>query len=172
MSIQRWDPWGEMMSLREAMDQLLRESFVRPAQLLGQQVGTSGTAMGMPIDIQETDDAFLIRATMPGVRPDDVSIQIKGDTLQISGTLHEEHEEEREAEGRVRWLMRERRAGRFERTITLPATVKAEQAEATLEHGILSLRIPKAEEARARSIPVRTGGSAQAIDTQARERSG
>ncbi|MFO7271596.1 Hsp20/alpha crystallin family protein [Sphaerobacter thermophilus] len=171
MSITRWDPWSEMMSLREAMDQLLRESFVRPATSM---LRSGSLGMGIPLDVRETDDAYIVKATMPGVRPDDVSIQITGNTLQISGETREEYEQSEGAEeGRDRgtWLVRERRYGRFERTITLPTDVKADQAQATLEHGVLTLRLPKAEEARARRIPVQSGTGAQQIEAQSRPRS-
>lgn len=187
MSMSRWDPWGDMLSLRDAMDQLLRESFVRPATMLSQRSGMGG----MPLDVRETDDDYVVRATMPGVKPDDVHIQIKGDTLTISGDMREEHGENQGQESREQsalgpasmeqqssqssqsgqqggnWLMRERRYGHFERTITLPTPVNAEKAEASSEHGVLTIRLPKAEESRARSIPVRSGTSGQqAIDAQ------
>lgn len=156
------------MQLRETVDQLLRESFVRPATSM---LRTGSMTMGIPLDVLETDDAYIVKATMPGVRPDDVNIQITGNTLQISGETREEYEQKEEGRERGTWLVRERRYGRFERTITLPTDVKADQAQATLEHGILTLRLPKAEEARARRIPVQSGTSAQQIEAQARPRS-
>ncbi|HET9014425.1 MAG TPA: Hsp20/alpha crystallin family protein [Thermomicrobiaceae bacterium] len=195
MSMSRWDPWGDMLSLRDAMDQLLRESFVRPATMLSQRSGMGG----MPLDVRETDDDYVVRATMPGVKPDDVHIQIKGDTLTISGDMREEHGEHQGQESREQsaqgpasmeqqssqssqssqsgqqggnWLMRERRYGHFERTITLPTPVNAEKAEASSEHGVLTIRLPKAEESRARSIPVRSGASSRhAIEAQSTTKS-
>lgn len=167
MSITRWDPWSEVVSLREAMDQLLRESFVRPSQAM---LRGAGMGMGMPLDVRETDDEYIVTATMPGVRPNDVNIEIKSDTLHISGETREEHEqtEDMPSERRGTWLVRERRYGRFERTLTLPTEVKVDQARATLEHGLLTLHLPKADEARARKIPVQSGQGAQSIEAQSR----
>ncbi|MDI3341773.1 MAG: Hsp20/alpha crystallin family protein [Sphaerobacter sp.] len=168
MSITRWDPWSEFVSLREAMDQLIRESFIRPAEAIAR---VSGLGMSIPIDVRDTDDAYIITASMPGVRPEDVNIQVTGETLQISGETREEREELKAPEGEARhgtWLVRERRHGRFERTITLPSAVKADAAEAMLENGVLTLRLPKAEGARSRTIPIRTGRTTQSIEAQAR----
>lgn len=155
MSISRWDPWGEMVSLREAMDHLLRESFVRPRENM------SPSSLAVPIDVREVNDQYVVRATIPGVKPEDIHLQITGETLQISGQVEEERQEE---EGD--WLMRERRFGRFQRTVTLPTTVHADQASAEFENGVLTIHLPKSPEARPRSISVSGGKSAQAIDAQ------
>src|SRR5690606_6295156 len=149
MSIIPRDPWGEMLTLREAMDELLRESFVRPRTLIERATGGS---LGMPIDVRDTEDSYTIKATLPGAKPEDIHLQIKGDVLTTSAETKEETEEK---EGQ--WLVRERRHGRMERTISLPAQVQADKADATFEHGVLTIMLPKAEEARGRSIPVRSG---------------
>lgn len=184
MSITRWDPWDDMLTLRDAMDQLLRESFVRPRTMLGQGGGMSG--IGMPIDLRETDDDYTVTATMPGVKPEDINIQIKGDTLQISGEVRDEYQQPQttQTEGqqgqqrqqsqqtetgqRGNWLVRERRYGRFQRSITLPTNVKADHATANFENGVLTLTLPKAEESRARSIPVRAGAGQGAQQIEAK----
>lgn len=152
MSITRWDPFGDIVSLREAMNNLLEESFVRPRPGQG---GVSGPA-GLALDVRETPDAFVITASVPGVAAEQVDITVLGDTLRIRG----ERREERETGGQgERWLLRERRFGAFERTVALPTTVKADAAQADFKDGVLTITLPKAEEAKPRSIPVRGAAS-------------
>jgi HSP20 family protein len=159
MSISRWDPLSDIVSLREAMNNLLEESFVRPR---GGATNTSGLA----IDLRETPDAFIVSASVPGVPPEDVDITVLGDTLRIRGERREESIEE--ATGR--WIIRERRVGAFERTIALPTSIKADQASADFKDGVLTISLPKAEEAKPRSIPVRGSmGAAQTPPAIARE---
>lgn len=156
MSTVRWDPFAEVVSLRDAMDSLLRESFVRPL------ASAVGGAAGVPLDVRETNDAFIVEASLPGVRPDQVQLQVKGDQLQISGDVSEEHEETRQGQ----WLMRERRQGHFQRSLTLPTPVQSDQARASFEHGVLRVTLPKAPQARATSIPIQAGQGSQALAAQ------
>ncbi len=149
MSISRWDPLSDIVSLREAMNNLLEESFVRP------RGGATNTA-GLAIDLRETPEAFIVSASVPGVPPEDVDITVLGDTLRIRGERREESSEE--ASGR--WIVRERRVGSFERTIALPTSIKADEATADFKDGVLTISLPKADEAKPRSIPVRGGISA------------
>lgn len=145
MSIQRWDPWRDIVSLREAMNSLLEESFVRP------RAGVTGSG-GMALDLREKDDSYIVEATIPGAKPDDVDISVLGDTLRITAEVKDQTENSGE-----KWLVRERRYGHFERAVTLPTSVKADQAKAEFNDGVLTITLPKAEEARPRSIPVRAG---------------
>jgi HSP20 family protein len=142
MSITRWDPWNEAMSLREAMDSLLQESVVRPR---------GPGRMGLALDVEERGDAFVITAPIPGMKPENVDISVQGDLLQIRAERQEERREE--GEGR-RWVLREQRYGTFERMLTLPSAVKADQAQAEFQDGLLTITLPKAEEAKTRRIPV------------------
>ena len=156
MSITRWDPWGEMVSLRDAMDRLLAESVVRP------RGETGGMPSSLALDVREQNDDFVISTPIPGVKPEDVDISILGDTLRIRGERREERQEGGEGK---RWLLREQRYGSFERTLRLPSAVKADQAQADFRDGILTITLPKAEEAKERRIPVRAGaGGGQAQD--------
>src|SRR5215217_4695885 len=81
MSSSRWDPWGDIISLREAMNNLLEESFVRPRSGGGAAPGS----LGLAVDLLETPSAFILTASVPGVKPSDVSITVLGDTLTIAG---------------------------------------------------------------------------------------
>jgi HSP20 family protein len=153
MSITRWDPWGDIVSLREAMNNLLEESFVRPRPGLP----GPGMASSLALDVKETPDQFVVTASVPGVPQSDIDITVLGDTLRIRGQRKEETEEAGEG---GRWLLRERRFGAFERTVSLPTTVNAEQASASFKDGVLTIALPKADIAKPKSIPVKRAGSA------------
>lgn len=154
MSITRWDPWGDIVSLREAMNNLLEESYVRPT------AGVAGPSMAssLALDVRETPDQFIITASVPGVPSSDIDITVLGDTLRIRGQRREESEEKDEGS---RWILRERRFGAFERTVSLPSVVDSERAEAEFDEGVLTITLPKADVARPKSIPVRGGASRQ-----------
>jgi HSP20 family protein len=156
MSITRWDSWSDMVSLRDAMDRLLAESVVRPR---GEGGGMMST---LAVDVSEQGDDFVITAPIPGVKPEDVEISVLGDTLRISGERREQRQEGGEGQ---RWILREQRFGSFERIVRLPSPVKADRANAEFRDGILSITLPKTEEAKERRIPVRAGsGESQAQD--------
>ena len=140
MAITRWDPFGEMTTLRDAMDRLFAESVVRPAALRGAQ-------SPLALDVYEEGDDYVIEAALPGVDPDKVNVSVLGNQVQISG------EYGAPPEGRQH-LLQERRSGRFERTVTLSTALDADKASAAYEHGLLRLRVPKAESARPRRIAI------------------
>jgi HSP20 family protein len=140
-----------MVSLREAMQNLFEESFVAPRGL------QSGAAGNLALNVREMPDSFVVTAAMPGVKPEDVDISVLGDTVRIQAELKEEREQsDTRGEQKGRWIVRERRYGAFQRAFTLPTGVRADEAQATFEHGVLTLTLPKVEEAKPRSIRVRT----------------
>jgi HSP20 family protein len=153
VSISRWDPWGDIVSLREAMNTLLEESFVRPRP--GAPAGP-GLASSLALDVKETPEQFTVTASVPGVPSSDIDISVLGDTLRIRG--HRQEDPEESGEG-GRWLLRERRFGAFERTVSLPTTVDAERAAAAFQDGVLTITLPKAEVATPKTIPVSGGTS-------------
>jgi HSP20 family protein len=140
----RPSPVGELLSLRQAMDRLFEESFVRPRAVSGIEGGQP-----MPLDIYATQDALVVEAALPGVRPEDVDITVTGDTLTISASSSEERSSD---DAGV--LYQEIRRGSMSRTVTLPDNLKADEATASFENGIIRLEIPKAEEARPRQIRI------------------
>jgi HSP20 family protein len=143
--VRRTSPFGEMLSLRQAMDRLFEDSIVRPRSL----VFDTAESPWLPLDIHTTPDALVVEAALPGVKPEDVEITVTGDTLTISGSSS--GESQREERG---YLMREIRRGSFSRTVTLPADLRTEAATAAFEHGLLRLSIPKAEAAKPRQIRI------------------
>jgi HSP20 family protein len=146
MTMQRWEPFGEMMSLRNAMDRLFEESFVRPSTML-----MEGESQGnLALDMYQTENEVVVKASMPGFKPEEVDISITGDTLTIKG----EHQEEKETQEKD-YFYKERRYGSFSRMINIPVEVKSEEAEAMFENGELTLKLPKAEEAKPKQIKVK-----------------
>jgi HSP20 family protein len=156
-NITRFDPVGEMVSLRSAMDRLFEDSFVSP--LTWRTLG-SGNEVTPPIDVHETADDIVVTTSLPGMRSDDVEITMTGQTLTLRGEFKADEQINRE-----QYLYRERRVGSFSRTLQLPVRVQGENAEATFTDGILTLRIPKAEEVKPRQIRINAG--ANGSDTQA-----
>ncbi len=147
--IRRSSPWGELMSLRQAMDRLFEESFVRPRGW----VSAVFESNPLPLDVRTTPDALVVEAQLPGVRPEDVEITIEAGTLTISGEFKSE-----QAADEGDYLIQEIRRGVFSRSITLPEGLEPDQATATFENGILSLRIPKAEQVKPRQIRITAVG--------------
>jgi HSP20 family protein len=141
----RWEPKSEITSLREAMDRLFEESFIRPGWL-----GTwMGPAEMLPVDVYETTDSLVVKAPVPGVKPEEIEVTITGDLLTIKGEFKAEEKTEKGS-----YLRQERRYGSFCRQVSLPGGVKADQAKATFENGVLTLEMPKAEEARVKTVKV------------------
>jgi HSP20 family protein len=156
MSVERWDPFRESVSLRDAMNALLQESFIRPGNFLAQN-----GAAAVPLDVAETENEFVVKASLPGLRPEDVQITVHGDTVMIRG----ESKAEEEKTGQ-HWHLRERRCGAFQRSVTLSTPIDADKAGAHYEHGVLTLTLPKADEARPRQIRVGGQGQGQAQAAQ------
>jgi HSP20 family protein len=148
MSLMRFDPERELLSLRDAMNRLMEESFVLPS-MLGEARG-AGRFWGLAVDMFETNDQLVVKASVPGVKPEDLDITVQGDTLTIKGEMKEEHEEKQQG----RYHFRERRQGAFSRAVTLPFPIQSDKVEASFENGVLTLTLPKAEEIKPRSIKV------------------
>jgi len=143
----RWDPAREMVSLREAMDQLFEESFLRPG-FLG---GNDSASVQMPLDMYETENEVVVKAAIPGVKPEEIDVTVTGDLLSIKGEFRSETEEKDEKRNYHR---QERRYGSFSRQVTLPASVNAEACQAEFDNGVLTLKLPKAEEAKVKKVQI------------------
>ncbi len=143
-SLIKWEPFRELVSLRDAMDRLFEESVVR---LPGLSTVLGGEALA--VDMYETEDSVVIATNVPGVEPEEIDITITGNVLTIKGECKVEHKVEKE-----NYIRQERRYGTFQRSVVLPETVLADQAEASYDKGVLTLRIPKTEEAKPKTIKV------------------
>lgn len=146
-NLTRWEPEREMMSLREAMDRLFDDAFTRPFTMM-RNGGSYETSPA--IDMYQTDNDVVVKAALPGIRADDVQINVNGDVLSIRGeTRHEEEKNDKS------WHVREQRWGAFERSVRLPTIVTADKAKADFENGILTVTLPKSEQVKPKSITVK-----------------
>ena len=141
----RWDPVREMMGLRRAMDRLFDDAMVSSPGW------DNVSRMELAMDVSESDDAYTVKASIPGVSPDDIDITYNANTLTIKGELKEEKEVQE-----ARYHLRERRFGSFSRSINLPSTIDASGIQANYEKGVLTLSLPKAEEAKPKRIEIKT----------------
>ena len=140
----RFEPMREMVTLREAMDRLFDDAYMRPASLMGT------TWQAPAVDMYQTDDEIIVKAALPGIKADEVQISVTGEVLTLKGEV--KHEEETKEKT---YHIREQRWGTFERTIMLPTDVVADKAIADFKDGILTIRLPKAEEVRPKTITVK-----------------
>ena len=141
----RWNPVRDMMTLRNDFDRLF-ENFMD----LPQFQGNGGPDWGLALDVAETEDNFTIKASVPGINPDDIDITLSENVLTIKGEFKAESNVEEE-----KYHLRERRYGSFGRSVTLPVMVNADAVEADYSNGVLTLTVPKAEEVKPRRISIK-----------------
>ena len=144
-NLTRWEPVREMMTLREAMDRLFDDAFTRPLSV------RDGWSMSSPaIDMYQTDNEVVVKASIPGIKAEEVQINITSDVLTLKGEVKQQDERNDRA-----WHIREHRFGSFERSVALPTAVKTDKAEAVFENGILTITLPKADEVKPRTINIK-----------------
>lgn len=141
MSLTRWGPMGEFISLREAVDRLFEDSVLRPFD---------GFGAAFAVDIHETDKAFVIKAALPGVKPEQIDIEATDEGITIKAELKEETEVRSE-----QYLRKERRYGKFQRSFTLPSAIDPNKVEATFKDGIATITLPKSEVVTPKQIKVK-----------------
>jgi HSP20 family protein len=145
-NLTRWQPMREMVTLRDAMDRLLDDAFTRPWGALDGWRGIGGPT----VDMYETENDVVVKASLPGMKADDVQINVTGEMLTLKGETKEKSEVSEKS-----YHMREQRYGTFERSISLPTLVTPEKAKAEFEDGILTVTLPKAEEVKPKTITVK-----------------
>ncbi|HVB75854.1 MAG TPA: Hsp20/alpha crystallin family protein [Ktedonobacteraceae bacterium] len=140
------DPSEGFMSLRQAMDRMFEESFLSPGRF------ALFTGRTFPVDVYESKDQkeYVVEASLPGVKPEEIEITSSGDTLTITYATRGEEKVEK-----PKYVRRERYEDEMSRTFTLPTQIDPEKVQATYEHGVLTLHVPKAETARPKQIPVK-----------------
>ena len=139
----RWEPDQEMVTLREAMDRLFDDAFTHP---FGMAAGSHFPA----VDLYQTEEDVVVKATIPGLKAEDIQISVSGDLLSLKGEFKEENEAKEKT-----YHVREQRYGAFERTLSLPARVVADKAKAEFKDGILTVTLPKAEDVKPKTISVK-----------------
>ena len=140
-----WDPMTDLVTMQQAMDRLFDDAYGRR----GFGWRRSESVDLLPVDVYSTANELVVKASVPGLKPEDVEITIEGETLTIKG-------ERKGVIENVDYHIQERGSGAFGRTLTLNVPVQAEQAEAVFENGELTLTIPKAEEIRPKVIQVKS----------------
>jgi HSP20 family protein len=157
--IDRYPPFGPTLGLRQVMDRLLEDAFVMPR-------GGDGQSWGGPaLNVYEEGDQLTVEAHLPGLKPEDLDINVEQGVLTISGqTTSDEERKERN------YLVREHRTGRFSRSLRLPATYDSDGCAANFEQGVLRLTFPKSEAAKPRRIQL--GGASQPAMTSGKEETG
>jgi HSP20 family protein len=156
-----------MMSTRNRMERMLSNFLSAPDSW---EEGDGGFALRLPLDVSETGDAYIVHASIPGINPEELEINVENNTLTIRGETRQETERKDE-----RWHIKERRFGAFQRSISLPNNVDPDQVGARYEDGVLTLTLPKTEQAKPRRINVSSGGqrgAQQTIEGKAQPRNG
>lgn len=157
MALIRWEPVREIQTVQNEMNRLFNTFFDSPSPNAN---GASALRRWIPaMDVVETDEHFVLRADLPGVSEDGVSIELDDNVLTISGERKSEHEERREGYYRV-----ERASGSFSRSLTLPEGVDPEAVQANFDNGVLEVRIPKPEQQKPRKVQISVGGAAKTIE--------
>ncbi len=136
------------VSLREAMNRLFEDSFIWPGRLIHRDL--FGMFNELPVDMYETADEFVVKAALPGIKPEDANIQVIGDQLVIDTNVPEQEQKN------VTFLYHELGPGQYHRAITLPSGVEADKVEATFANGLLTVRLPKVEEVKPRKIQIKS----------------
>lgn len=142
MKVMRYDPASEFISLREAVDKLFADSFIRPFD---------GFGAAFPVDVYETPEMFVVKAALPGIKPEQLSVDATADSLTIKAELKDETEIKE-----AQYLRKERRYGKFQRVLALPLDIEPGKVEATFEHGVVTVKLPKSEVVKAKHIAIKS----------------
>ncbi len=154
----RRDPIREMLSWNRSFDRMLNDFYSTGELGYGEPLN-----LRLPLDVVENDDAFVVKADVAGINPENINITFTDNNLTIKGEVSEEREEQSE-EGR--YHLRERRYGTFCRTISMPGTVDVNAIEAETENGVLMIHLPKKEEVKPRRIEIKGGEKKDVIESK------
>jgi HSP20 family protein len=156
-TLMRYDPFREALRLRDAMEQLIAQSFVRP------NGGNRGTAaMGVAMDVFETEHGYQVKVLLPGIKAEDIELSVQQNTLTIKGQFQSAVKPDRQ----VNWLVEEIGVGTFERSITFPKPIEADKIDTSFEQGVLSITVPVSEASRPKKISI-TGGQPEQMTVEA-----
>lgn len=141
----RWNPVRDMITLREAMDQAFNDTYLRNRDYRQPQ------AWQLPVDAYATEDAIVLTADVPGLKPEELNVTLEGDTLTIRGELKTRAEDRN-------YLLRERATGNFERVLSINTPIDVNKVAAEFADGVLTLTLPKAEAVKPKQIKVVANG--------------
>jgi HSP20 family protein len=154
MSVLRWDPFQDLLSLQDEMNRVFNRAAGRSTDTSSQ----AARAWAPALDIAERKDAYLVTVELPGVNPDDINITLENNLLTIQGERRQASESAGQQFHRI-----ERAYGSFRRSVSLPSTVQADAIQASHDNGLLRLVVPKAEEAKPKKIAITTAEQRQAV---------
>ena len=154
----RWDPFREMLSLRRELDRAFDNA------MSSSQTGWQPVSWDLALDVVENPDEYLVKASLPGINPDDLEITFTNNTLTIKGEIKDDQEFDQ-----AQYHVRERRYGAFSRSISLPSGIQSDQISANYEDGVLKLHLPKAEEVKPKRIQIKAGESNRMIEGKMKE---
>jgi len=147
MPIVRWEPFQDVASIQDRLYRMF---------------GSAGERSWMPaVDILDTPGAIVLKAELAGMKPEDVHVELDDDVLTIKGERHQEETLDKEQYQSTEWHY-----GSFQRSITLPRSVKRDAIEATYDNGVVEVRVPKAAEVEPQQIELKVKGGGSTIDTQ------
>ena len=146
MALVKWTPGKELETLRHDMERLFERTFPK---VFGEEIEIEH-GWRPEVDFRETDEAYVIETDLPGMAAEDVTVEVEGPYVVLKGERHTEHETTEEGVKRT-----ERAYGKFYRRVRMPKAVKAEEMEAKYVNGVLTMTVPKAEEAKAKAIEVK-----------------
>jgi HSP20 family protein len=157
MALVRWAPARDLQSIQQEMNGLFGTVFDSPTVAVA-----NGVRRWVPaVDLIEEDGQYILRADLPGVSEDQVSVELEDDVLTISGERRSEQEERKEERKEGRYRI-ERASGRFVRKLTLPEGVDPEGIQADFDKGVLEVRIPKPEAPKPRRVAINVAGNTPA----------
>jgi HSP20 family protein len=162
MALIRWEPARELQSIQQEMNRLFGTFFDSTTG-----GGNGGLRRWIPaMDLVEEGGSYLLRADLPGVSEDDVTVELEDNVLTISGERRSEHEDKQEGYYRI-----ERASGAFSRALTLPEGIDPDSVQASFEKGVLEVRIPKPEERKPRRVAIGVSGKSPVIEGSSHESS-
>ena len=155
--LQRWGPFNDLRQMQNTMDRMWRRFENHQSE--GNAESPEIEAWAVPLDVVRKGDDTVVRASMPGVKPEDIQVSIEDNVLTIKGRTAEEHQE-----GNGTFLMRERRSGSFHRALRLPESVDTDKVLPHYQNGVLTITVPKAEAKRAKQLQVHIGDSSPTVE--------
>ena len=151
MAVNRWDPFRDLMSIQSELNRLFGRTYGGESGQTGSAPG--GAAWMPPLDVYEARDKFVVAMELPGIEPDSVEVTVEDSTLTVSGAREFYKDVEEESFHRV-----ERRYGPFSRALTLPPSANVQAIDAHFDKGVLTIEVPKAEEAKPKKITIKATG--------------
>jgi HSP20 family protein len=145
MAIVRWEPFRDLLTTQREFDRLFKEAF----SPMSGETEVSTRSWAPPVDIYETEDAIVLKAELPGIDPKDVEVRVEDNTLYLKGERNFEKEVKEQNYHRI-----ERSYGSFARSFSLPNSISAEKVKAEYKDGLLTLTMPKREEAKPKTIKI------------------